>query len=94
MNDTSTKFATLVERHHARLSALQRMQIAAGMYDTARRIAWSAVPAGLSEQEHRLHYIRRMYGDELPEAAYQAFACAWVSKKRASSATHRDTQNA
>lgn len=51
MNDTSTKFAALVERHHARLSALQRMQIAAGMYDTARRIAWSAVPSGLSEQD-------------------------------------------
>jgi hypothetical protein len=76
MNDTSTKFAALVEHHYARLTALQRMQVAAGLYETARRIAWSAVPSGLSAHEHRLRYIRRMYGDELPEAAYQAFARA------------------
>lgn len=44
------------------------------MFDTARAIVESSLPPNLSRRERRLAYARRMYGDELPEAALIAFA--------------------
>jgi len=74
MKDTSHGIAVLVENFHARLSPAQRVSIAAGMHETACKIVWCSLPAALSDYERRLFYIRRMYGAELPEAAYHAFA--------------------
>lgn len=50
------------------------MRIASSMFDTARAIVESSLPPNLSRRERRLAYARRMYGDELPEAALIAFA--------------------
>jgi hypothetical protein len=44
------------------------------MFDTARAIVESSLSPNLSRRERRLAYARRMYGDELPEAALIAFA--------------------
>ena len=40
----------------------------------ARAIVESSLPRNLSRRERRLAYAKRMYGDELPEAALVAFA--------------------
>jgi hypothetical protein len=74
MNDTSPKIAVMVAERHRRMTADERMTIASSMFDTARAIVESSLPANLSRRERRLAYAKRMYGDELPEAALIAFA--------------------
>lgn len=44
------------------------------MFETARAIVESSIPAGLSRRDRRLALARRFYQGELPEAALVAFA--------------------
>jgi hypothetical protein len=74
MNDTSPKVAALVADHHRQMTPDERMRIASSMFDTARAIVESSLPLSLTRRERRLAYARRMYGNELPEAALVAFA--------------------
>jgi hypothetical protein len=74
MNDTSPEVAALVAERHRRMTPEERMKIASSMFDTARSIVESSLPANLSRRERRLAYAKRMYGNELPEAALIAFA--------------------
>jgi len=74
MNDTSDKIAAMVAARHNEMTPEQRLQIAAQMFDTARQLIEASLPAHLSRYERRLAYIKRMYGNELPEAALLAFA--------------------
>ena len=74
MNDTSREVAAMVAERHRQMTPEERMRIAASMFDTARAIVESSLPANLSRRERRLAYARRMYGNELPEAALIAFA--------------------
>jgi hypothetical protein len=74
MNDTSPEFEARVAAHYAALTPLERMRIASGLYDTARTIIASSLPADLSEEERRYAIARRLYGEELPEAALRAHA--------------------
>jgi hypothetical protein len=74
MNDTPAKFWVLVSERHARMSADERMQIASDMFDTARKIIESSLPGTLSRRDRRLAVARRLYNDELPEAALRAHA--------------------
>jgi hypothetical protein len=74
MNDTSPKIAAMVAERHRRMSPLERMQIAASMFETARVIVESSLPRDLPRREHRLALIRRFYAGELPETALTAFA--------------------
>jgi hypothetical protein len=55
-------------------SRFERMQIASDMFDTARKIIESSLPKDLSRRDRRLAVARRIYNDELPEAALIAFA--------------------
>lgn len=50
------------------------------MCDTARIIVESSLSATLSRKERRLALARRMYGNELPEAALIEFAEWKVAK--------------
>lgn len=50
------------------------MKISSSMFETARALIDSSLPANLSPRERRLAFARRLYGDELPEAALQAYA--------------------
>jgi hypothetical protein len=50
------------------------LEQASSMFDTARAIVESSLSPNLGRRERRLAYARRMYGDELPEAALIAFA--------------------
>jgi hypothetical protein len=52
----------------------ERWRIASLMFDDARAIVESSLPAGLSQRERRLAVARRLYGGELPQAALEAFA--------------------
>jgi hypothetical protein len=82
MNDTPAAFDVIVDEHYRRMSPLERMSIASSMFDTARAIVESSLPAGLSRQERRLAFARRMYEGELPDAALQAYA-NWVAPENA-----------
>jgi hypothetical protein len=74
MNDTSPEIARLVADRHAAMTPEERLRIAADMFESAKAIVISSLPAGLSNREKRLALARRFYEGELPEAALQAFA--------------------
>ncbi len=74
MSDTSPEVERMVAQHYQQMTPEERMRIAASMFETARVIVESSLPANLSGRERRLAFARRMYGDELPEAAMLAFA--------------------
>jgi hypothetical protein len=50
------------------------MRIAALMFETARSIVVSSLPRGLTVEQRRYAVVKRIYGDELPEAALFAHA--------------------
>lgn len=52
----------------------ERLRAASDMFDTARSIVESSLPAGLTSSERRLALLRRIYGNELSQAAQEAFA--------------------
>ena len=74
MKDTSAKVEALVAARHLAMAPAERCQIASAMYEGARSIVESSLPAHLSRQERRLAFAVRMYGQELPLAALEAFA--------------------
>jgi hypothetical protein len=74
MNDTSPEIAAMVAERHRLMTPEERMRIASSMFDTARAIVESSLAPNLSRRERRLAYAKRMYGNELPEAALIAFA--------------------
>ncbi|MGH8136145.1 MAG: hypothetical protein ACRER4_07335 [Steroidobacteraceae bacterium] len=74
MNDTATGFADIVAERHRAMTPAERLQAASDMFETARAIVDSSLPAGLTRYERRMALIRRIYGDELSPAAQAAFA--------------------
>jgi hypothetical protein len=74
MNDTSAAVEHRVNERYAAMSPEERMHIAASLYETARTIIASSLPAGLTAEERRYAIVKRLYGDELPEAALAAHA--------------------
>lgn len=74
MNDTSDTVARLVRQRYAAMSPEERMRIAASLYETARAIVESSLPAGLTREQRRYATAKRFYGDELPETALVAYA--------------------
>lgn len=74
MNDTSTAFDAIVDDRYRRMDPVERMAIASSMFDTARAIVESSLPATLSRRERRMAFAQRMYANELPDAALQAYA--------------------
>jgi hypothetical protein len=74
MNDTTASMQRRVTEHYRRMSPQERMRIASSMFETARRIVESSLPANLDRTERRLAFARRLYAGELPEAALRAYA--------------------
>ena len=68
MNDTTASMQRRVTEHYRRMSPQERMRIASSMFETARRIVESSLPANLGRTE------RRLYAGELPEAALRVYA--------------------
>lgn len=74
MNDTDPTIAAMIAARYAAMTGLERLQIASSMYETARAIVESSLPSGLSREDRRYAIAKRIYGDELPEAALRAHA--------------------
>ncbi len=74
MNDTTTDFARIVAERHRAMTPEERLRAASEMFETARAIVESSLPESMTRYERRLALIRRIYGDELPPAAQEAFA--------------------
>jgi hypothetical protein len=74
MNDTSADMERLVTERYRQMTPDQRMKIASSMFETARKLIESSLPAGMTRRERRLAFARRLYEGELPEAALLAFA--------------------
>ena len=74
MNDTSPEVATVVAERYRQMTPLERMKIASDMFDTARAIIESSLLENLSRRERRLALAKRLYGNELPEAALIEFS--------------------
>lgn len=74
MNDTSDKVAAMVRARHEAMTVEERLRITSQMFETARQFVEASLPSHLSHYERRLAYIKRMYGNELPEAAQHAYA--------------------
>jgi hypothetical protein len=64
----------MVADRHRRMTAEERWQAAASLFETARAIVESSLPADLSPSDRRLAWARRLYGTELPDRALAAFA--------------------
>ena len=74
MTDTSATVAKIVADRHDAMGADERWRIASALFDTARAIVESSLPPDLSGPQRRAALARRLYGQELPEAAIIAFA--------------------
>ncbi len=74
MSDTSPEMERMIAQRYQQMTPEERMMIASSMFETARLIVESSLPPALTERERRLAFARRMYGNELPEAALQAYA--------------------
>jgi hypothetical protein len=72
--DTSPQIEAMVADRHREMSAEERWRAAAALFETARAIVDSSLPAGLSRADRRLAWARRLYGTELPDKALAAFA--------------------
>ena len=74
MNDTAPRFSQVVAERHLTMTPEERLRAASDMFDTARAIVDSSLPAELTGHDRRLALVRRIYGDELSPAAQEAFA--------------------
>ena len=74
MNDTSPEMERIVSERYRQMSPVQRMRIASSMFETARKIVESSLPAEMGRKERRLAWARRLYEGELSEKALLAFA--------------------
>jgi hypothetical protein len=74
VTDTSPDIERKVAARHAAMTSLERFEIVCSMRQTAIAIIESSLPPGLSRAERRYAIAKRLYGDELPEAALIAHA--------------------
>lgn len=56
------------------MTPAERWLAACSLYEAARKIVDSSLPIGLSVEQRRLAVVRRLYRNELPEAALIAHA--------------------
>jgi hypothetical protein len=73
-SDTSAAISMLVSERFRAMTPTERCLIASSLFDSARKIVEASLPYGLTIEQRRLAIIRRLYGDELPEAALLAHA--------------------
>lgn len=74
ITDTTPDIERMVAARHAAMTSLERFEIACSMRLTAIAIIESSLPPDLTRAERRYAIAKRMYGDELPEAALIAHA--------------------
>jgi hypothetical protein len=72
--DTSPDIEDRLAARYAAMTSQERFEIACSMRQTAITIVESSLPQGLTRVERRYAVAKRLYGDELPEAALIAHA--------------------
>ena len=70
MRDTTPEFQRFVDAQYQRLSPGERVRLCTEMFDTARILVESSLPANLSEYECKRRITERFYG---PEFANRVF---------------------
>ena len=76
MNDTPPEIKNKLGELYAKLSGEERMRIASGMFETARKIVLSSFPENLPENEKRKKLFLRFYGkDFTKEEIEKIFTC-------------------
>ena len=74
MNNTSDEISMLVADRHRSMTPAERWLAASSMFQTAYKIVEASLPNGLTLEQRRLAVVRRLYQNELPEAALIAHA--------------------
>jgi hypothetical protein len=74
MNDTPAAIYKMVADRHRLMTPEQRWLAASSLFETARKIVESSLPSGLTVEQRRFAVVRRLYQNELPEAALIAHA--------------------
>jgi hypothetical protein len=74
MNDTSAAISEVVSERYRSMTPAERWLAASSLFETARKIIESSLPSGLTVEQRRLAIVRRLYKDEVPEAALIAHA--------------------
>lgn len=69
MTDTTPEAARLVHELCSRKTGVERLQMGASMFETARTLVLASLPPGLPEQEMRRQLCARFYG-ELADKVY------------------------
>ena len=64
----------LVRARLQAMTAIERLEVASSMFDTARAIVESSLPSQLTGEARRYAIAKRIYGEELPAAAQRAHA--------------------
>jgi hypothetical protein len=61
MNDTSPEVAAYVAQRFAAMSGVERLALAAGMFETARALVLASLPPDATPLERRRHLLQRFY---------------------------------
>ena len=64
MRDTTPEFQRFVDAQFQRLSPAERVRLCTEMFDTARILIESSLPANLSAYERKRRITERFYGPE------------------------------
>jgi hypothetical protein len=70
MRDTTPEFERFVAEQYRRLTPGERMRLCTEMFDTARMLVESGLPAGLSERERKRRITERFYGTEFANRVF------------------------
>jgi len=70
MRDTTPEFERFVAARYARLTADERLRLCTEMFDAARVLVESGLPAGLSERERRRRITERFHGREFADRVF------------------------
>jgi hypothetical protein len=72
MRDTSPEFEQFVAAQYRRLTPAERVRLCTEMFDAARALVESGLPAGLDERERRRRITERFYGAEFANRVFPA----------------------
>jgi hypothetical protein len=61
MNDTSPEVAEMIAARYAAMSGVERLALAAGMFETARALVLASLPPDATPLERRRHLLQRFY---------------------------------
>jgi hypothetical protein len=72
MRDTSPEFEQFVAAQYRRLTPGERVRLCTEMFDAARVLVESGLPAGLGDRERKRRITARLYGAEFANRVFPA----------------------